>query len=531
MSWPWDALGLPGPAELSVIRQAYAQQLKRTRPDENPEGFQRLREAYQAARRLARGEGEARRDPDGGAGENREAVREETWDFERLFAEGEADERGRRFQKLWELRLENQSRYDAWRPPPPRRLAEAALDWMAISHALSLMEELAGSGADDALWSSFCKSQLFLYVQRRPDFVFALEDFLRKWPEIPQAACDALFRAYRFDAPTVAPEYAPLRELLKARIPEAVWTRPPMIWRSLFGLLAALLAAFALNFRADFLATQEIRAEQVRDWLYEDFGREFVRVERRPASPFAWLDTETETYFLAAWDGPRDMEQGKKGYASNYAEARMAREIAAFAERWHYTLSPPYENAPRGDWRVSYLQIPLTGAGEGILALGDTLSAMRDEDWYKRSPPDCRLYLGWENWSFYEYDAQTGEFNAPALRDYYERFFGADLCRIALRSTGVARADMGNAFLLTPESGTVRVENRDFFQVTGIENPGGRPLRRYFLSDDGAELFCVPAYRKVSELTLQEFYSMDKKEYALKGFSEPLTVFHSAPDR
>ena len=54
MSWPWSELGLPGPAELSEIRRAYAQRLKTTHPEEDPEGFQRLHAAYQEASRYAR---------------------------------------------------------------------------------------------------------------------------------------------------------------------------------------------------------------------------------------------------------------------------------------------------------------------------------------------------------------------------------------------------------------------------------------------------------------------------------------------
>lgn len=48
MSWPWDELGLDGPASLKEVRQAYAKRLKETHPEEDSEGFQRLHEAYQA---------------------------------------------------------------------------------------------------------------------------------------------------------------------------------------------------------------------------------------------------------------------------------------------------------------------------------------------------------------------------------------------------------------------------------------------------------------------------------------------------
>ena len=54
MSWPWNELGLPGPAGLPDIRSAYARRLKTTHPEEDPEGFQSLHAAYQAASRIAR---------------------------------------------------------------------------------------------------------------------------------------------------------------------------------------------------------------------------------------------------------------------------------------------------------------------------------------------------------------------------------------------------------------------------------------------------------------------------------------------
>jgi len=45
----WEVLGLSADADARSIKRQYATLLKRTRPDENPEGFQRLREAYEQA--------------------------------------------------------------------------------------------------------------------------------------------------------------------------------------------------------------------------------------------------------------------------------------------------------------------------------------------------------------------------------------------------------------------------------------------------------------------------------------------------
>lgn len=46
---PLDLLGVPPDAGEKEIKQAYASLLKQHRPDEDPDGFQRLNEAYQAA--------------------------------------------------------------------------------------------------------------------------------------------------------------------------------------------------------------------------------------------------------------------------------------------------------------------------------------------------------------------------------------------------------------------------------------------------------------------------------------------------
>ncbi|GAA6142184.1 J domain-containing protein [Hydrogenophaga sp. 5NK40-0174] len=53
MSSPYEVLGIGPEADERDIKRAYARLLKKTRPDDDPEGFQRLNEAYQAALRFA----------------------------------------------------------------------------------------------------------------------------------------------------------------------------------------------------------------------------------------------------------------------------------------------------------------------------------------------------------------------------------------------------------------------------------------------------------------------------------------------
>jgi hypothetical protein len=54
VSWAHEHLGIGDDADERAIKRAYAAKLRTTRPDEDPEGFQRLHEAYQAALDWAR---------------------------------------------------------------------------------------------------------------------------------------------------------------------------------------------------------------------------------------------------------------------------------------------------------------------------------------------------------------------------------------------------------------------------------------------------------------------------------------------
>ena len=192
VSWPWSELGLPGPAGLPEIRRAYAHRLKTAHPEEDPEGFQRLHDAYQTACRLARKAG--RTPPPDQAGERfpdwsqaerspeeetpQESEEPDTWDFERLFAEGEAEEQEARRRKLEELREKNRDRYKAQERDQRRRAADEEEAWAAVMAAAHALELLYTAGAPLAQWQRFFNGPTFWSARANLDFLFALEDFL-----------------------------------------------------------------------------------------------------------------------------------------------------------------------------------------------------------------------------------------------------------------------------------------------------------------------------------------------------------------
>ena len=51
----WTVLGLEATKDVSAIKRAYAERAKTCHPEEDPEGFMKLRQAYQAALAYAEG--------------------------------------------------------------------------------------------------------------------------------------------------------------------------------------------------------------------------------------------------------------------------------------------------------------------------------------------------------------------------------------------------------------------------------------------------------------------------------------------
>ena len=254
MNWPWSELGLEGPADLETIKHAYAQRLKTTHPEEDPEGFQRLHEAYQQARKLAenREQGGWRPSELQNEAYNRlfhreerkpeidfdELLREappsrtepeepetdeesgdfdfdaligstppqrpkpesraEDFDFERLFAEGDEERRrAQRRQAEERLRAARERRQAQERAQRDRAL-ETEEAWQAAFAALHALEVLYNAGASIQDWIQFLHSGVFRNAQHNLDFIFGLEDFLTEHPWLPDEIKRSLFLVYGF---------------------------------------------------------------------------------------------------------------------------------------------------------------------------------------------------------------------------------------------------------------------------------------------------------------------------------------------
>lgn len=178
MNWPWSELGLPGLAELRLIRAAYAERLKAARPEEDPESFQRLHAAYQEAsrqaRRAARTEAPPLAEPvpepefeetgwdreappaaEDGSAEEPEAPQAPDWDFEGLFAQGEEEAREarrRRQEALREKDKKEENWFSRWQAQPYPQQARVVVFFVLL--ALSLFVTWRGDdGSPEVRWT------------------------------------------------------------------------------------------------------------------------------------------------------------------------------------------------------------------------------------------------------------------------------------------------------------------------------------------------------------------------------------------
>ncbi len=158
----WSALGLEEPTQdVSAIRRAYAQKARECHPEEDPEGFLRLREAYQAALAYAeRGASSPPQSPAASAGERDEAQEddgEEDWEPDE---DGEAERPGFHGWAIPEQEPED-------RPNP-----------YEDSEAIRKFEELytGKQRKNPKLWMDYFTSNTFLDAAWEPDFTRLLLD-------------------------------------------------------------------------------------------------------------------------------------------------------------------------------------------------------------------------------------------------------------------------------------------------------------------------------------------------------------------
>ena len=583
MSWPWTELGLESPADLPEIRKAYAQRLKTTHPEEDPEGFQRLHAAYQEASRMARRRARSapeREDTEGRAPErahggppeapetsgspdwdydellkDRQApqpppeaapdwdydglLHEEPedpkepeaepesadWDYERLFAEGEAEAQAARRRKLEELREKNRARWAKQEREQRRRAEEEEASWTAVMAAAHALELLDSSGAPLSQWRRFLNDPVFLNVRANLDFVFALEDFLEQRPDLSLEIRRAIFAAYEAQNGSKYPVYNRLYKLLNvgrgekrraARAKSAwrtAWRSYPPWRKAVIVVCAVILAAFfslgtAVNLRTayeDFTARRAAARWEVQalQWLEEDYGEPFLH----DASDGVFAPAaKPDLHFRASPYGERT--EYWPGYQTNYPHILVRQALEDFAGERDLNLNLASYSRDDGDAPGAYLlSLPLLGAEEDVAALGALLEELSRQEWHQvplanpslqteylvREPAEYTVYLCHRGLAFYEAPSKEGFDTEEALSRYAQA--GPAFCRYILENSGLAQEHLGEGTFVLADQDAAQIGDGTFFHVIAADRDSGKPRVHYFLDTGGSTLFCIPQER------------------------------------
>lgn len=198
----WEELGIGPTRELEDIKRAYGDRLKTCHPEDDPEGFQRLYAAFQAASRFARMGDRAPASPyypntPQQAGETRAVAEdEEQQALSELIAKGMARQQtageetqegpidfqtlignGLRAEKMWKIRV-------------------------VLAHMESLMGHTTEGGDGEAgqkAWQAYLDSPEFRAVMRDEEMLDALCRLLRGHPRLSSRVYMALYSVYGFN--------------------------------------------------------------------------------------------------------------------------------------------------------------------------------------------------------------------------------------------------------------------------------------------------------------------------------------------
>lgn len=540
MNWPWSELGLPGPADLSAVRRAYAERLKTTHPEEDPEGFQRLHEAYQQARRMARkGGGSAGPQAQEAPPPRQTGTEAETSALDELFGRPqapppEAEEEGRDLDRIFlqEARrlAEERERQSAERrerffakysPASEEEAQRLEVRFARIEAALTVIEELSDGHAPLREWVLFLHSGVYFSVKGDEDFVAALLEFLRRTPDLEGPVKHEMAQAFGLRGRDVPPVWQCLVEPLtgEAYRPEPVPEPAPVVKRPLHKRWSVRIAVVLLLLLAGVpLAVRQIKElreapgrearAQMCQYLEEDLGR--------PMEPFGdgdgWENVyapwdQPELTFMAWPDGQRDMAAGRRGYTTNYGNVMLTealRDLAAQQSAWELKeldkggVPGVFGGSPGG----YLLQVPLWDQEEGVAALGALMELLEAERWFQVCRPEYTLQLGAFGLVYFTHTSDT-PFNGGYLLDYYQNEAGPSFCAYLVEESGLARQDFGGAAYRLEAQGAIELDGQSCFLVSGVAEETGETVRQYIF--DGMYLVSFPADR----------FSPDLKRYQL----------------
>ncbi|QHT63194.1 hypothetical protein GXP70_26690 [Paenibacillus lycopersici] len=180
----WETLGIGQPtAEIAAIRKAYASQLKLHHPEDDPEGYQRLREAYDRALKLAK----RQRSEELFASEQEEDTGQSLDPFARELAAPSAPFDGLEGESLRLFEASPASVTDAGTDPLDRFMARAAALYANFPARIQVER-----------WTELLQEDVVWDLRLQPALVQRLLDFLDERYFLPAPVWELLTRTFEW---------------------------------------------------------------------------------------------------------------------------------------------------------------------------------------------------------------------------------------------------------------------------------------------------------------------------------------------
>lgn len=538
MNWPWGELGLDGPASLKEVRQAYAKRLKETHPEEDPEGFQRLHEAYQAARQAVRGhssgiprrelEEEAPRDtaPDFSSLEEEasqdtvpdfssleEAPRDtaldfsvleeetpepapqeaegETFDFDVLLEQEEVppgEARRRTAEGGWDAARiflqQRQARQEEARQADPFLQQEGESPAEA---AVRMVHTLLREGQGPALWGAFFASPLFFQVKWEPAFLSGLMAAFGSYSVGDPAIRTAVLRAYGLEKGRPPKRLRPFYEKISGQ--EA---KNPSVWATIFprktsrkrklaGVVSILLLTVVLLAVSIPKWSVNRQCRTMVEWLTADIGQPvgsyFLEGGVQSDADEYYLVDQPEVQFTAVPEGERDLSRGEVGYTTDFGGELLNRELEELRDRMDLYLLDDYDSQEE-TWTFT-LRTDLTGDGEAVAAVAGEIQTLAAQPWWGLYAPRFTLSLAYGELAYYTYRSASGSFSAQEMTDAYDGAPAALYGRV-IEESGMAALDFGDTPHTYVWMGEVEVDDWPYDLMVGVNAETGEVMRLYF---------------------------------------------------
>lgn len=527
MNWPWSELGLDGPASLSEIRHAYAERLKQTHPEEDPEGFQRLHNAYEEARRASRQKtspSSSQMPPKSkpvyttdplekeasSSAESETKEEADNWDYAQLLEEEQPAEYANETEnkpKSWDFdalmeppvsahntsKAEHKQDWDydrLFKEEEQRRshmrrarysAEENAQELEAVDNAMHVVHTLFEEHRPLDDWMQFLYCGIFFRVKGNPLFLSELESFFAKHFTIDQGIKHAFLRVYGLDQAYIPKQYHALCHVLtdQTQTPYESIQKQKKRTRSIIISLSALFFAFFFVFQIFPKIRLEYTYHQLASYIEEDFGYAVTPRDKTKSDKKCFVTADEPAFSFLAWvDGERDLQNGKLGYGTNLGDALVNQKLEQFAKEHEYTLKSFAENhtssakaAYLGVMPTEYyLDLPLTGAGDSILSLGKLLEDFKKEPWFQMAPPSFVLQLCYRRFSYYACSWPAEPFEAEKVKAAYETQVPGDLAMYLIRESGLGKENFGSTTYTLKYMGTFQHRKTLYYVIGGAKS-------------------------------------------------------------